>query len=1584
MRVVFSTTICYYCSSLIAYLAPACAGAFVNSAAQTKLAMISVVVPTYNEVGNIKNLLERLEKGLGASPKAYEIVVIDDNSIDGTWDLLTKLKKKFPLRVFRKEGKKGKAYSLIEGFAKASGNILAIIDADLQYPPEAIATMVSGLSETCDIVVANRRDYKAPKFRKTFSKIFRFTFGNLLHGIGCDVQSGLKVFKREVFETVKFAPKSAWSFDLEFLVRAKNAGFSVAEYDITFKKRVAGESKISFLQNGWELATSALILKTKRTAPAHIRPEDGEAMKGAGVGFNGRKFITHTTLSHKKSAIVNFTFWQKVLLLGTLSLVSWGLFMDPLRAVATVVALLSTIYFLDVIFNLYLVLRSLQSPPDISISATEIAKVDDKKLPIYTILCPLYREARVLPDFLNAINVIDWPKEKLDVLLLLEADDEETIKAVDSMNLPPYFRTLVVPHSQPKTKPKACNWGLAHAKGEYVVIYDAEDIPDPQQLKKAYLAFKKSPREVICLQAKLNYFNPHQNLLTRLFTAEYSLWFDLSLVGMQSINTAIPLGGTSNHFRTGDLKQLEGWDPFNVTEDADLGVRLFKAGYRTAIIDSTTLEEANSDIFNWIRQRSRWIKGYMQTYLVHMRNPVEFVRENGIHAFIFQLVVGGKIAFIFINPILWVATISYFALNSLVGPTIEALYPAHIFYMAVSSLVFGNFLFVYYYMVGCAKREQWSLMKYVFLVPFYWLIVSVAGVKALYQLIFKPHFWEKTVHGLHLAVEEEIATVEEQALRAQPVYLGSPMIDKVRGLMTSGRTAGGFLVAAAIIGNFLNFLYNAYLGRSISIEDFGLISLFGSFFYLSSILIGGISKTITHRSAYLLGQYGEPARAFWAYTRRHAISVAALVTLVWLALSPALAGLFKSQSVEPFILFAPVWFVGIIAAIDGGFLSGNLKFKVMAFILVGEAIVKFILTWVFVELGYTRYVYAAIPGSIIATFLIGWFYASRIRGSEISDKAVGGRDLVFPFKFFLASVSAKISTVAFLSFDVILAKIYLPPTQAGQYALVSLIGKMIFYLGGMFSQFINPLVSREEGAKRNSKKIFYKLFLASSATSLFAYVVVGILGFVTAPILFGEKVRPILYLLPVYGFGMFCFTSASSIVAFYQMRKIYIFAVLSFLLAVVQVIGISLYHRDVTQIVWVMTNIGSASLLLVMLLHIGYSRLVSVIGNVQDFKDIISPLPVKAAYNNFSKKVLVFNWRDTRHVWGGGAEVYIHELSKRLVKKGYEVTVFCGNDHKSPRYEEIDGVKVIRHGGFYTVYFWAFLYYIFKLRKNTDIIIDSENGIPFFTPLYARKPVIGLVHHVHQEVFRKHLIYPFAKLAQFLEGTLMPFVYRNVQMVTVSGSSKEAMEAIGLGKKRLIEVINPGVDLDKFGLSKKTAKPSILYLGRLKPYKSIETAILAMESVLKQVPNASLTIAGEGESRSSLENLVKKLGLGAAVQFVGKVSEEVKVKLYAQSWLMVQPSSVEGWGITAIEANASGTPVVASNVPGLKDSVSNPHSGFLVPWGNTDRFADKMGLILSDSEVRKDLESGSLEWSKQFSWETGAEKIEKLILKEVA
>ncbi len=450
------------------------------------------------------------------------------------------------------------------------------------------------------------------------------------------------------------------------------------------------------------------------------------------------------------SAFKTFTLWQALILPFFIVLfIASSLTLGPILTITIAVALISILYFADMLFNLFLVGSSLHNSSEFKISKSEITI--EREWPTYTVFCPLYKEISVLRQFTEAMNNLNYPKEKLRIMLLLEEDDVETIGAAKSLNLEKHFEIVVVPHSLPKTKPKACNYGLSLTESEYCVIYDAEDIPEPDQIKKAVIAFENAPGDIACVQAKLNFYNANQNLLTRMFTAEYSLWFNLTLVGLQNIKGPVPLGGTSNHFKTYVLKGLFGWDPYNVTEDCDLGIRLYKQGFRTGILDSYTLEEANSKFGNWLRQRSRWLKGYMQTFLVHTRQPRQIQKHPfDLHIFTFYLVVGGKVLSILANPLMWLLTISYFILKPLVGEAIESVYPAPVFYIALITLVIGNLLYLYYFMLGTAQRGQWNLIKFVVIVPFYWLMMSIAAMYAFYQLIVKPHYWEKTTHGLHL------------------------------------------------------------------------------------------------------------------------------------------------------------------------------------------------------------------------------------------------------------------------------------------------------------------------------------------------------------------------------------------------------------------------------------------------------------------------------------------------------------------------------------------------------------------------------------------------------------------------------------------------------------------------------------------------------------------------------------------------------------------------------------------------------------------------------------------------------------------
>lgn len=1502
---------------------------------------LSIIIPTLNEEGNVKELVERIDKALAGQEFPYELIFIDDHSEDATCRELEGLLGLYPITVQLKCGERGKAYSLLEGFELAKYGLLAIIDADLQYPPEALEEMIDKIRAGNNVVVANRRVHKEPMLRSFFSKTFTLIFTRLLHGFKCDVQAGLKMFRRQVLDEMDIKP-TAWTFDLAFLINARACGHKIESVDIVFNERTRGDSKVKVARASFEIGLNALVFKLKKVRPVAIAPLSASSMIGAGVIKQGQRFITHTTLDSTMSALSTFTGGQKVFFLFGSTVVLLGLLFWPLLAVIVVLACITMIYFIDGVFNLYLVKKSLTTEPAIAFSDEELAAVDDEILPVYTILCPLFREANIIGGFVDALEKFDYPKSKLDVLLLLEENDEETITAANALDLPPYVRVIIVPDSKPKTKPKACNYGLGFARGEFVVIYDAEDIPDPQQLKKAYLAWQRVPSHVRCLQAKLNYFNSEQNLMTRFFTAEYSTWFDVMLPGMQSLNTSIPLGGTSNHFKTADLKELEGWDPFNVTEDCDLGTRLFKRGYRCAIIESVTLEEANSQVGNWIRQRSRWLKGYMQTYLVHMRHPVEFVRQHGWHAFAFQLIVGGKVAFMVINPLMWLATISYFAAYAVVGPTIEAIYPGPILLLGVFSLIFGNFLYLYYYMIGCAARGHWQLIKYIYLMPFYWILTSVAAYMAFYQLLTRPHYWEKTRHGLSQK------PTDEQANEIVDPLVDLELAPSPVARRTKLYSQGGLLLGAMIVSNGINFAFNAYLGRVLSFSEIGLVVFINTLWQVALLMLGALSSTVNHRAAFLVADKKlSEAVTFWKSTSRMAMVVVAVLTGVWLLSTGLLADFFNLPNAKSLLLFSPILTFGVIAYMNRGWLHGNLRFGAIATLFILESGSKLLIAVALVLSGLSELAYLAIPLSVAVVAV-----ASLVMTRQNKSKVVATELTQFPRRFFLASLLAGASAVTFLNLDVVLAQHFLEPDLSGQYALLSLVGKMIYFMGALPNVFMITLVSRYEGLRRNPAVVFRYLLISTTLLTGLGFVLFGLLGPLSVPYLLGAKAVAIVPLLWAYTLAISLFTITNSIVTYHLARKNYSFTILALLVSLLMIVGIWYSHSAISDIVNVIFNVSLIGFITVTTLHL-----------FNAVRSLVQPKP-----KSEQTRILIFNWRDLRHSMAGGAEVYIQRMAQEWVTMGYQITLFCGNDGQSPRRETVNGVEVVRRGGSYSVYVWAIIYYLFKFRRQCDVIVDCHNGIPFFTPLYTQKPVVCLMHHVHQEVFRRSLSRPLATLARWLERVAMPWVYRQVSFITISQSSKQGMEELGVGRGG-IQIVHPGVDLDNLAVGAKSRNPLVLYLGRLAPYKSVDILLEAFKIVLRKCPEASLVIAGSGEDEQRLRAVAKQLQLGQRVIFAGSVTEVQKAQLLRRAWVMANPSFMEGWGITTIEANASGTPTVASDVAGLRDSIRNQQTGLLVPYGDIRALAHSLQALLLNRHLRKRLSAKALIWAQQFSFE---------------
>ena len=372
---------------------------------------------------------------------------------------------------------------------------------------------------------------------------------------------------------------------------------------------------------------------------------------------------------------------------------------------------------------------------------------DDAALPVYSLLVPLYREARVAPQLIAALSALDYPREKLQILLVVEPDDVETAAALRRHIQHPCFEIFVAPPLGPRTKPKALNAALCFARGDYVGVYDAEDVPDPLQLRLACAVFRRRDgADIACVQARLAIDNFADTWITRQFAAEYAGHFDVVLPMLAGFHLPLPLGGTSNHFRRRVLESMGGWDPYNVTEDADLGVRLARGGWRTAVIASTTDEEAPRTARAWMRQRTRWYKGWLQTVLVHGRHPSLLVRQIGWSgAATLAVMLGGSLAAALMHP--------FFLATLLLGWWME--YEASVLLssammegLGLAVLAIGYVSTILSTALGMQRRRMPGLWRVLPVIPAYWLMLSFAAWRAVGQLLSDPQRWEKTEHGL--------------------------------------------------------------------------------------------------------------------------------------------------------------------------------------------------------------------------------------------------------------------------------------------------------------------------------------------------------------------------------------------------------------------------------------------------------------------------------------------------------------------------------------------------------------------------------------------------------------------------------------------------------------------------------------------------------------------------------------------------------------------------------------------------------------------------------------------------------------------
>ncbi|WP_082512579.1 glycosyltransferase [Afipia sp. Root123D2] len=374
-------------------------------------------------------------------------------------------------------------------------------------------------------------------------------------------------------------------------------------------------------------------------------------------------------------------------------------------------------------------------------------RLPDDQLPVYTVVAALYREARSVGPLLQAIDALDYPHEKLDVKIVLEPDDLATRAAIARLRPRPHVEVIIAPALGPRTKPKALNYALTFARGSFVTVFDAEDRPHPNQLRAALDAFRAHGDDVACVQASLCIDNSSDGWLPRMFATEYAGQFDVFLQGFSAFEMPLPLGGSSNHFRIDVLRRIGAWDAYNVTEDADLGFRLARFGHRSVMFPSATWEEAPAQFGAWLRQRTRWMKGWMQTWSVHMRAPRRLWGESGAKGFFaLNLLVGGNVLTALAHPIFIGEMLVQTAMRA-VDSNAASFLASQFAELHVATIAAGYLSTIVIGLMGLARRrllrEAWVLL----LTPLYWLCLSLAAWRALYQFLTDPYRWEKTEHG---------------------------------------------------------------------------------------------------------------------------------------------------------------------------------------------------------------------------------------------------------------------------------------------------------------------------------------------------------------------------------------------------------------------------------------------------------------------------------------------------------------------------------------------------------------------------------------------------------------------------------------------------------------------------------------------------------------------------------------------------------------------------------------------------------------------------------------------------------------------
>lgn len=707
--------------------------------------MVSVIVPSSNDRRWLPDCLDRVESALRATEFSYEILVVDDRSRDGTAEYVRSQEGKRPVRFIEKKGPKGRAISIKEGLDQSTGGLVVLLDPDLRCSSDSFVELLRRLASS-DVVVASRQQYPFMAYR-LFSRMYRWLVGGVLLSVDADVRSGLKLFRRSLMHSLRFAPEfdQRFGFDAFLLFHAKRSKWKVETVTVAYTRPMFHHGVWGAVSSRVSLAVGALRIRfvgiVRWFFPFLYPPQPQEYFEAGFTNINDYLFLApeqsakgHLTREVYFLIFYFFAFiiaYFGVIMLLTGKTFAWSMFFH-----------IAVIQLALIIFKLYVVWITFRLPPQPPRMLIDEELAD---LPTISIILPVYKEKEIVKQLCDRMKLMRYPADKLDFIFIFESGDEETQQAFLDYGPPPHFRGLVSPDVQPKTKPKALNVALRETKGEFLVIFDAETLPEPDQFLKAMSAFRNDPT-LDYIHGRIDVYNPDVNWITKSYAAEFSFFYNFFLPGLATVHSPTPISGHSVYFRREQIIKVGGWDAYNLAEDCDIGIRMFRNGYKNAtVMDSYSWEQSTTTMRDWLKQRTRWMQGFVQTSMVNLRFPALLWKDlGGLRNFLmFMFHVPGGVFLNGLNLVQWcILAFWYFTRD----PNVQSVFSGTLLYISFSSFIVANFLFTYFNLLGLFYRRYYALVPTALASMFYWLMLSFATARAILRFFRQESTWDKTYH----------------------------------------------------------------------------------------------------------------------------------------------------------------------------------------------------------------------------------------------------------------------------------------------------------------------------------------------------------------------------------------------------------------------------------------------------------------------------------------------------------------------------------------------------------------------------------------------------------------------------------------------------------------------------------------------------------------------------------------------------------------------------------------------------------------------------------------------------------------------